>query len=492
MTHSAAEAFMLEEHAHQLLHELRQAQTGWGRRPVADRVAMLREAGQAILSRAEELAKIVCEETHKPLVESYASEILGVADLFAYWCDHGPKLLEPRKGLVPMLDMPGKKARVERLPRGVVALISPWNYPVAIPMRTIVPALLAGNAVALKPSEHTPRSGAWLVARLREVLGPVVGLMEGAGDAGAALVKAGPDMVVFTGSTRTGRKVAVACAEQGIPCECELGGKDCAVVLRDADIDRAAAGICWGVLTNAGQNCAGIERIAVHADIAPRFTRALVWSLEQAARDVPRLVTAAQRDLVARHVQDALDHGARLLTGGIPDDPDAPIPPTLLADVPRDRPAWVEESFGPIAVLEVCDTDQALIAAANDTRFALGASVWGAHEDHAERVGEQLRSGMVWINNHSFTGALPDLPWTGTGASGTGVTNSPEALHHMTRPRLVVVDSATATEPWWYPYGDAMLDLMRAAVRRQAEGGLGNTLKTLVALRKRAQELNQR
>ncbi|MEL6177556.1 MAG: aldehyde dehydrogenase family protein, partial [Myxococcota bacterium] len=454
---SAAEAFMIEEKAHQLLNDLRAAQLGWGRRPVADRVEMLRAAAQAMLLRADELARIVCEETHKPLAESYASEILGVADLFSYWCNHGPELLEPRKGQIPMLDMPGKKARVERLPRGVIALISPWNYPVAIPMRTIVPALVAGNAVALKPSEHTPRSGRWLIEQLRATLGPVVGLMEGAGDAGAALVKAGPDMVVFTGSTRTGRKVAVACAEQGIPCECELGGNDCAVVLRDADIDRAAAGVCWGILTNAGQNCAGIERVAVHADIAPQFTRALVWNMERAARDVPRLVTEAQRNLVVRHIEDAVEHGAQVLTGGIPDDPHTPIPPTLLTQVSRERPVWIEESFGPVAVLEVADSDIDLVAAANDSRFALGASVWGQHIPHAERVAQQLRSGMVWINNHSFTGALPDLPWTGTDASGTGITNSPEALFHMTRPRLVVIDSATATEPWWYPYGDAML-----------------------------------
>ncbi len=473
----------------EVVQGLRRAGVNWSKLPAAERARRMKEAGRILLAEADALARIVSEETHKPLAESYSSEVLGVADLFAYWCERGPELLKPRKGLVPMLDMPGKKARVERQPRGVVALITPWNYPVAIPMRTIVPALLAGNTVALKPSEFTPRCAAWLVERLRASLGPVVDILLGAGEAGAALVEAGPDMVVFTGSTRTGRKVAVACAERGIPCECELGGKDCAIVLDDADVDRAAAGIAWGVLTNAGQNCAGVERVAVHARIADRLTRALVARFEAAAADIPALVTPAQRQIVAAHIQQALDAGGRVLTGGLPADPAAPIPPTLLADVPRDCPAWTDESFGPIAVLVVADDDEALIEAANDTRFGLGASVWSGDAQRAEALGARLRTGMLWINNHSFTGALPDLPWAGTGDSGTGVTNSPEALMHMTRPRLIVVDASKAIEPWWYPYGDRMLDLMKAAVERQRLGGIANTLKALKALKARNDEL---
>ncbi|MBM4342456.1 MAG: aldehyde dehydrogenase family protein [Deltaproteobacteria bacterium] len=468
----------------------RAAQPAWAALAVTERAKRLRAAGLAILLRAEELAQLIVTETHKPLAEAYSSEVLGVGDLVAYWCKHGPGQLAPRKGLVPALELPGKKAVVHRVPRGVVACISPWNYPVSLPMRTIVPALLGGNAVVLKPSEITPRSGAWLVQALHARLGDVVTLLEGDGAAGAALVEAGPDLVVFTGSTRTGRKVAVACAERGIPCELELGGKDCAIVLDDCAVDRTAQGVAWGILTNAGQNCSGIERVAVHQGIAHVFVPKLVAAMEKAARDVPELVTPAQRAIVERHVQDALGRGAVLLTGRI-DATDRPLPPLLLARVPADAPAWCDESFGPVAVLVQGADDAELVALANDSRYGLGASVWSGNADRADALAAQLRCGMVWINNHSFSGALPDLPWTGVGDSGTGVTNSPDALAHMTRPRLVVADGNRKPEPWWYPYGDKLVELMRVLVARQQSGGVGATVKTLRALRARMAELSK-
>ncbi len=467
----------------------RAAQPAWAALPVAERAHKMRAAGLAILQRAEELAQLIVTETQKPLAEAYSSEVLGVGDLFAYWCKHGPSQLAPRKGLVPALEMPGKKAFVQRVPRGVVACISPWNYPISLPMRTIVPALLAGNAVVLKPSEVTPRTGARLVQALQACLGDVVTLVEGDGAAGAALVQADPDLVVFTGSTRTGRKVAVACAERGIPCELELGGKDCAIVLDDCAVDRTAMGVAWGILTNAGQNCSGIERVAVHQGIAHVFVPKLVAALERAARDVPELVTPAQRAIVERHVQDALNRGAALLTGRL--DADRALPPLLLTRVPADAAAWCDESFGPVAVLAQGGDDAELLALANDSRYGLGASVWSANATRAHAVANQVRSGMVWINNHSFSGALPDLPWTGMGDSGTGVTNSPDALAHMTRPRLVVHDTNTKPEPWWYPYGDKLVALMRVLVARQQAGGIGATIKTLRALNARMAELSK-
>ncbi len=470
------------------VNAVREAALAWAQLGAEARAQRLRQASQAILARADELAALVGEETHKPLAESYSAEVLGVADLFGYWCKKGPKLLEPRKGDVPALELPGKKAIVERLPRGVVGVISPWNFPVALPMRTVVPALLAGNGVVLKPSEVTPRTGAWLVARLRESLGGVIDVLEGDGTAGAALVTSGVDMIVFTGSTPTGRKVAVACAELGIPCELELGGKDCAIVLADADIERAAAGIAWGILSNAGQNCAGIERIAVHAAVAEQFVPALKRCLERASPEVPELVTRAQRRLVEAHVQQALDCGARLLTGGLV-AADQPLPATLLLDVPRACKAWTDESFGPTAVLETGANDDMLVETANDSRYGLGASVWGRDLVHAEAVARRVQSGMVWVNNHGFSGALPDLPWVGTRDSGTGITNSPEALMHLTRPRLLVTDSNKGLEPWWYPYGSTMVELMRVLIDRQRTGGLAATLKTLKALRSRNKEM---
>ncbi len=474
--------------AEQKIAAVRAAQGAWSALPIQTRVEKLHAAKLAILARGEELAELIALETKKPLAEAYSAEVLAVGDIFSYWLRKGPDLLKPRKGDVPSLEMPGKKAWIEREARGVVLCISPWNFPVQLPMRTVAPALLAGNGLILKPSEVTPKSGVWLVERIREVIGPVIDVLEGDGAAGAALIEAMPDAVVFTGSTRTGRKVNVMCAERGIPCELELGGKDCAVVLADADLDRTASGIAWGIVSNAGQNCSGIERVAVLAGIAPQFVPKLVAKLQQTAKDVPDLVTPMQRAIVIRQIQDAIERGAEVLTGGLPVG-DAPIPPTLLTKVPRDAPAWKDESFGPIAVLEVHGTEEQLIAAANDTRYGLGNSVWGHDTTRAIAVAQRLRSGMVWINNHSFSAALADLPWVGIGDSGTGMTNSPDVLHLLTRPRLYVVDTNKDVEPWWYPYGPKLMDLMRILVSRQQTGGLGATLKTLSALKARMKEI---
>ncbi len=478
-------------HAREVVEAARKAQAHWAARSVADRAARLRAAGKALLAGADELAAIVSEETQKPLGESYSGDVLGVADLFGYWTSHGPALLAPRKARIPMLDMPGKSGRIEREARGVVAVISPWNYPVALPMRVIVPALLAGNAVVFKPSEFTTRCGAWMAKKLAESLGDIVGLIEGAGDAGAALIEARPDMVHFTGSTATGRKVAVRCAELGIACESELGGKDCAIVLSDARVDRTAAGIAWGIVHNAGQDCASIERVVVHADIAPTFLPALVARMNETAAQVPGLVTPMQRRIVVAQLEDARARGARFLCGGVPVG-DEPVAPTLITDLPREGLAWRDESFGPIAVVEVHNTEPALVAAANDSEYGLGGSVWSEDLVRAEGVGRGMKTGMLWVNNHAFTGAIADLPWVGRGASGLGITSSPESILHLTRPRVVVLDKSKAIEPWWYPYGDTLVTLMRTLIERQRVGGLGATLRTLGALGQRNKALADR
>lgn len=478
----------VDKQARDLLQDLRRGQQDWAALPVSERARRLQEAGRVLLGAAQELTRVISEETGRPEVESYSLETVGIADLFNYWCNHGPDHLRARRGHVPALDMPGKKAWVERRPRGVIAVISPWNYPASLPMRTLVPALLAGNAVALKPSEVTPRTGRFLVERLRASLGPVVGLLEGDGDAGRALIEAQPDMVVFTGSTTTGRKVAVACAERGIPCETELGGKDCAIVLEDANIERAAAGIAWGVLHNGGQDCASIERVAVHARVAELFERALIKNMEDARPFVPGLITDAQRQIVTAQLRQAAELGASFPLGGPPEG-DQPPQATVVTGVGRQADVWRKETFGPVVVLEVCGSDEELIAAANDSSFGLGTSIWTEDTKRAERMAGRLRSGMVWVNNHAVSGALPDLPWVGHGDSGTGITSSPEAMLHMTTPRMLLIDTNTGPEPWWYPYSDRMLELMKAVVKRQRYGGVRSTLKTLQALRGRTKEL---
>jgi acyl-CoA reductase-like NAD-dependent aldehyde dehydrogenase len=238
------------------------------------------------------------------------------------------------------------------------------------------------------------------------------------------------------------------------------------------------------VVHNAGQDCASVERVVVHSRVADTFLPRLVAAMNAAASQVPGLVTPRQREIVIAQLEDARDRGAKFLCGGLPVD-DGPIQPTLITGLSRDALAWREESFGPIAVVEVHDTDEALLAAANDTSFGLGGSVWGQDLRRAEALGRRLRTGMVWVNNHAFTGALPDLPWVGRGASGLGITSSPETMEHLTRPRLVVIDKSAALEPWWYPYGETLVDLMRVLIERKRVGGIGVTIRTLQTLGRR-------
>jgi acyl-CoA reductase-like NAD-dependent aldehyde dehydrogenase len=351
----------------------------------------------------------------------------------------------------------------------VIAVIMPWNFPVALPLRTIVPALSAGNAVVFKPSEITPRSGA-MIADLFEGVVPdgLLGVVQGAGDVGAALCQADVDLVVFTGSVPTGRKVAHACAERLIPCSLELGGKDAAIVLADADLERAANGVVWGAMMNAGQNCASIERVYVERKIAEAFTKrvcAIVGSL-RAGVDVAPLATSAQRGVVSRHVDDARTRGATILAGGADAASESrDYPPTVVQVESDDLALMRDETFGPVLPIAVVDGADEAIARANASRYGLTASLWTRNVKAARLLASKLRAGVVTINNHGFTGAIPAAPWSGQGDTGWGITSSPLALDMMTRPRFILVDRSRAKhELWWYPYTPALLTIATAMV----------------------------
>jgi acyl-CoA reductase-like NAD-dependent aldehyde dehydrogenase len=367
---------------------------------------------------------------------------------------------------------PGKMGFVSREPRGVVALITPWNYPIAVPMRTIVPALLAGNAVVFKPSEVTPGAGA-LLAEMFTGLVPdgVLEVVQGGRDAGARLCECDVDLVVFTGSVAAGREVAHACAERVSPCALELGGKDAAIVLADANLERAANGVLWGALTNAGQNCASIERVYVEESIAQEFIDKVVVRVKElkVPDDVSAVTTSAQRATVARHVEAAVAAGAKVLYGDLGGT--GPI----VVEVPGDdSPLMQEETFGPVIPIARVPSAEEAVRRANASRFGLTASVWTARVRRGEELATQLRAGVVTINNHAFTGAIPAAPWSGVGDTGYGITNSPLALDALTRPRFVLIDrSRGARELWWYPYTPALRTIMLAlAVLKSGSRGV--------------------
>jgi acyl-CoA reductase-like NAD-dependent aldehyde dehydrogenase len=455
----------------------RAAQKEWSERTVEERVRTLRRLKDRVLDAAARIASVVSREIGKPETEAWSAEVLGTADVVDYWCASIDEHLAEMTVSIDPIAYPKKRGTITREPRGVIAVIAPWNFPFALPFRTIVPALLAGNAVVLKPSEIAPRSGA-LIGDMIAGLVPddLFAVVQGGGDIGGALCTADVDLVAFTGSVATGRKVARACAERLVPCALELGGKDAAIVLADADLDRAANGVVWGALTNAGQNCASIERVYVERSIEAAFTEkvlAVVRSLKP-GDDVGPMATARQCTIVREHVNDARAKGAKILVGGEAGAGTHAFAPTVLSVTSDDLVIMRDETFGPVIPIAVVENADEAIARANASRFGLTASVWTSDIARGARIARKLRAGVVTVNNHAFTGALPSAPWSGYGESGYGITSSPLALDALTRPRFVLLDrNGSSRELWWYPYTPALRTVLASmAILRSGTSGL--------------------
>lgn len=447
----------------QLVEQATGAAPAWRAQPLKERIKAVAGIKERLLDGAETIGRLLSRELGKPFAEGVLSEVLASADVVEHWCLQAESLLAPQSIAIDATSYPDKRGTIVREARGVVALITPWNYPIAIALRTIVPALLAGNAVVFKPSEHSPRCGA-MVAELFSGLLPsgVLQLVQGDGEQGRALVEAeGVDLVVFTGSVATGKSIARSCAERLRPHSLELGGKDAAIVLDDCNLQRTARGIVWGAFTNAGQNCAAIERVYVTKGVADDFVRALRLAVAEVdAGSQGLLTTAAQRDHVRKQLEEAIAAGAEPIVGGLPPDAEQMrFPPTVLRIEKDAAPMSVmeDETFGPLLTLSVVADVAEAIEKTNASRYALSTSIWTREVEAAMAHVPALRSGVVTINNHGFTGALPAAPWTGTGDTGYGITNSAHCLSSLSRVRFVLEDFASSErELWWYPYTPAL------------------------------------
>lgn len=464
----------------EVVRRARAAQTAWAALDVEARVRAVSKVKKRIVERAEAIAKLIHDEVGKPEIEALLGEVLASADVVSYWAEGVAEELEPFEAEIDPLSYPKKSGWVHREARGTIAVIMPWNFPFALPLRTIVPALMAGNAIVFKPSEFSARTGK-AVADLFEGILPegLLGVVQGAGDAGARLCAADVDLVVFTGSPATGRKVAHACVDRLVPVALELGGKDAAIVLADADLERAANGIVWGAMMNAGQNCGAVERVYVEKSVARALTDRIVAATKalRIGDDVGSLTTPAQRALVESHVEAARKAGAKVLVGGEPCEADGVklgYRPTVVAIDAEDNPLMADETFGPVVPITEVDDVEDAVRRANASRYGLTASVWTKDIRRGEAIAKRLKAGVVTVNNHSFTGALPSAPWGGVGETGWGVTGSPLMLDHLTRPRFILVDrNRAAREVWWYPYTDTLkrLALAFAALRGGAPLG---------------------
>jgi acyl-CoA reductase-like NAD-dependent aldehyde dehydrogenase len=476
----------------------RAAQAAWAATPFDARAQAAHDFGQRLLARAADAAAVLSQETGRSPLECTMSELVSVAEYVKAAVRTARQALKPEKVRLSALDYPGKRAVIEPVARGVVGVIAPWNYPMSNFFKSLFPALLSGNAVLLKPSEFTPRSGAFLAQLAAEVFPPhVVELVQGGGAVGAAVLEH-VDAVVFTGSVPTGRKVAVRAAERLIPCSVELGGKDAAIVLADCDLERTAVGVAQWALHNCGQNCAAIERVYVEEAVADRFVEVLTRVVKKlrvapgaGPTDLGPLQSEAQLAIVERHVEDAKAKGAAVTCGGARTGQGLGYQPTVLDRCREEMLVVSDETFGPvIAVLRVKDAEEA-VRRANDSRYGLNGSVWTADLAKGEALARRLEVGVAYVNNHGFGGILAQVPWTGVKETGPGVAASAHSYGTFVRRRTVLVDGSSNPDPWWFPLNEDIAAFADALIARGRGGGLGTLLKLGGLVKKRTRAIRE-
>lgn len=455
------------EDVRRALEAARTAQRAWAALPLRERAEVLRRFSDIVVREEEALATLVCREMGKPVTEALAADVLPVLEAVRFVTSRrARRALDPPRARLTNPLVLDRTSRIERAPVGVVGLVGPWNYPIAIPGSQIVFALMAGNAVVAKPASATPLVLLRLVELLREAGVPydLVHVVVGSGGTvGKAIAESPFDHVIFTGGETGGREVERACAARGTACTLELGGSDPAIVLADADLELAANGVAWARFTNAGQTCAAVKRVFVEAAVAQRFTELLAEKVrklrigngQDPEVDVGPLVDAKAVAEMEAFVKDATSRGARILVGG--DPPVAPgnfFPPTILVDVPPDAAVLREEVFGPVLpVVQVRDADEA-VRLANATTFGLSASVWTRDRKRGRAIASRLDAGTVWINEHAYTYAIAETPWGGVKASGVGHTHGLDGLLALTKARHVneAPTRRAWANLWWFPY----------------------------------------
>ena len=476
----------------EILARARTAQTAWAAVPVEKRCARLRVLRERMFAARGALADAVVAESGKPRVEALFADIFVALDTAEYFSRFGPRLLQPER--VPHHSN-AAKLKAGRLiydPVGVIGIISSWNYPLAIPLSQIVPAVAAGNAVICKTSEFAPQCGALIEKLFADAGFPknLVTVVQGGGEVAQALIDASPDKVLFTGSVPTGRRVAEACARRLIPSVLELGGKDAMIVLADANLEVAASAAVWGSYTNCGQVCLSVERLFVEQAVEEKFLARCVEKTKKLrvgpgsdpATDVGPLIRPQHVQRMSDLVSDAVARGARVLYGGWP------LPalganffePTVMSGVNSSMRLFQEETFGPILAVQVVKDEEEAIARANDSEFALSASVWTSDAKRGQGIARRLRAGSVMVNDAISYFGIAEAPHGGCSASGWGRTHGRAGLLEMVRPKYIDVDRLPGREkPWWYRYG---ADLERAAdafLRFEFGGGVGAKLRNV-------------
>jgi acyl-CoA reductase-like NAD-dependent aldehyde dehydrogenase len=461
-----------------VVDDVARIQPAWAELSLETRGTYLKRAADALLDDIDELAELLVSEQGKPRAEAYTMELLPTVDAL-HWCAKaGPKILADEKVRMSQAFLASKKSRFTYEPIGVVGVIAPWNYPWSIPFGEVAIALMAGNGVVLKPASLTPLLGE-AIRRVFEKGGLPEGLVRvvhGGGAVGDALAKSSAGKIFFTGSVEVGRKVGQVCAERLKGSVLELGGKDPMIVCADADLGNAISGAVWGGFANAGQTCSGIERVYVMREVADRFVEGVAREAQKLRLGNPMeweteigpMTSAGQYEIVVDLIEDAVASGATKLCGGptpVAGLSDRYIAPTVLTGVTHEMRIMKEEVFGPVLPIVVVDSEQEAIGLANDSEFGLGASVWTKDRQKGARIARRIESGMVWVNDHSFSHGACQCAWGGVKDSGVGRSHSKFGFYECVNVKMNAWEPGLARDFWWHPYDQTLGEAVRASAK---------------------------
>jgi succinate-semialdehyde dehydrogenase/glutarate-semialdehyde dehydrogenase len=464
------------------------AQPAWAKLSYRERARFILRAREIVLAELEEIAKLISRETGKPASEAISMEIVPTLDLMHHFAKHTAQLLDRRRIDIGQYNLMARSSYLVYKPLGVVGIISPWNFPWATPLDEVVMALMAGNAVVVKPSELTPLTALKIASVFKQAQLPdyLLEVVTGDGSTGAALVEAGVNKIMFTGSVNTGKRVAEAAAKHLTPVVLELGGKDPMIVLEDADLENAARAAIWGAFCNSGQACASIERCYVHESVAEKFIELVVKEtrlLKQDkastdAIDIGAMTNERQLKIVEDHVGDAVARGAQVRTGGhrLNDAKGWFHQPTVMTGVGHSMKVMRDETFGPVLPIMTFKTDDEAIRLANDSAYGLTASVFTRDTSRGRRIAEQIDAGTVMINEVVYTHAVAQTPWGGVKQSGYGRTHGRLGLLEMVSAQHIHVNGMPRiADVWWFPYTKQAGELFRGFARHFTTGSVLNS-----------------
>lgn len=455
----------------------------WASTRIDERLALLKNAREILYKNRDEIAKLITLENGKPIVESYSMEIFPTLDLFDFHIKNAKRILKPKRvrSQIPLFWV--KRNYIYFEPLGVVAVISPWNYPLLLPIAPIISALVAGNCVIFKPSEYTSLIGLKIYEIFKEAGFPegVFNIVIGYGDVGEALVNSEVDKISFTGSTKTGRIIMQNAAKKPIPVSLELGGKDPMIVFDDVNIELVSSAAVWGAFANAGQTCVSVEVCYVHEKIFDVFVEKVVEKTRKLKIgngldpdvEIGPINNEKQLIIIENQIKDAISKGARILTGGkriTPKDKNGNelkgyfFEPTVITDVNDSMLLMKEETFGPILPVVKFSDEEEVIQIVNSSEYGLSASVWTKDRKRAERVVKKIRSGSVLVNECVVHYGDAKAPCGGVKSSGFGRVHSEFGIYDMVNVKFGSYDFISPHRLWWFGYDIGLLRTIKKSI----------------------------